>query len=89
MTVSRGGKPLEIGPHRITELRFDRTLTDYEDPDRLPTQVTLIREEQEPVELKVTKTAFGQDPGPIVKVEMVNGKTVVVDEVTLYLKAEG
>jgi len=92
--------PVEIGPHKITEIRVDMDRDrsgayHLFDAEGHPAEITLTTTDGAytlPVVSVLTGCSLDED-GEIKydfpEVVLANGETKVVDEITLYVKAEG
>lgn len=85
---STDGSPLEIGGLRVTGLKTDCPFCDTYD-GHTPTSLVLMLEGGAELTFKVTNYAWGDhDEEEPTNVTLVNGETIEIDEITLYLRAE-
>ncbi len=89
--ISQNRKPLQVGPYAITAIGFDVDQAEWCD-DLKPTQViveSMVNGEIWSRALKITKIVWGDSDGTVCQVQLVNGTTLKLDEITAYVRAEG
>ena len=83
--------PTTHGTQTVTKISLDKPLVDIvlDDPNTQPTIVTLQFADSNELTLKVSQVVVGDHrrDKPI-KVKLVNGQTIAIDEISVYVKAE-